>query len=93
MDILIARPRLVLPRRVQREMDVEQAWSQWHTRFARALAASTAVAILNAASLGPALHGHGEWSVAPMMCSAIPLVWLLGWAAFPRYIYPPDADN
>lgn len=82
MDIWIARPKLYLPDRLQRQMEKERAWKAWRKQFWVSMAAVITIAALNSAGLKIALDGGGTWAVVPMLVSALPVMWLFSKAAF-----------
>lgn len=82
MEIWIARPKLYLPARLQRELNRQSAWKSWRKQFWIAMSAAMSIAALNSAGLKIALDGGGKWAVVPMLISALPTMWLFNKAAF-----------
>lgn len=79
---MIARPRLHLPARLQRELERERALKIWRKQFYLSMAAALSIAALNSAGLKIAIDGGGKWAVVPMLISAVPVMWLFNKAAF-----------
>jgi hypothetical protein len=75
--IWIARPKIHLPARLQRQLEAESSWKKWTRRFWGAHVAGVSVVSLNSSSAYLALHGDGKWSIVSMMLSNLPLVWLV----------------
>jgi len=80
--IWVARPRLYLPNRLQRQIENEQELRAWRRRFWAAMAAALAFAILNAIAMSIILHGGGDWAILPGLLSVPPLMWLFDKVAF-----------
>lgn len=82
MTLWIAHPQLILPERLQRQLDADHRWRAWVQRFWTSLAAGISVFALNSGSVYLALHGYGKWSVLPFALTALPVVWLIDKAVF-----------
>jgi len=93
MSLWVVRPRLWLPARMRRQQLNEENLKLWQKRVWKAIAAATAVVLLNFVGLKIALHWHSGWASLPMAIAALPLVWLWDKAAFDNHLNDPPLSE
>jgi hypothetical protein len=82
MEIWIAKPKVLLPERLQRKAEQEHRHHAWQRKAWKTLGAGLAICVFTNLGLWLVLHGYGGWSTIPAALTVIPLLWLISRAMF-----------